>query len=142
MDLTTAILLATKMHHGQFDKGGHPYILHPLRLMLKADNDIERIVSVLHDVIEDTDCTKETLIKNGFSSLIIDAVMALTRAEGEVYADFIDRIGKNDIARKVKILDIEDNMDLTRITNPTEQDFSRLKRYKKSLDALNSIDKN
>jgi hypothetical protein len=68
--------------------------------------------------------------------------MALTRAEGEVYADFIDRIGKNDIARKVKILDIEDNMDLTRITNPTEQDFSRLKRYKKSLDALNSIDKN
>ncbi|WP_409346713.1 GTP pyrophosphokinase [Paenibacillus sp. MBLB4367] len=134
--LEKAIAIASKAHEGQVDKGGNPYILHPLRVMLRLDTDEERIVAVFHDLFEDTAVTSADLGEQGFSAEIIDAVHALTKKNGEAYLDFIARAKKNRIARKVKAADIEDNMDLTRIPDPTEEDEERVKKYRAALEAL------
>ncbi|AYB37581.1 bifunctional (p)ppGpp synthetase/guanosine-3',5'-bis(diphosphate) 3'-pyrophosphohydrolase [Brevibacillus laterosporus] len=136
--LEKAIVIAIKAHAGQVDKGGNPYILHPLKVMLKMSTEEEMIVAVLHDVIEDTKVNAHDLIRAGFTESVIDAVIALTRQDGETYVDFIKRAKCNPIARKVKMEDIEDNCDLTRISNPTDQDYSRIKRYKKAIQELMS----
>lgn len=134
--LEKAIQIAVNAHLGQTDKGGSPYILHPLRVMHKLESEDEKIVAVLHDVIEDTDITYDDLLKEGFSHKIFEAVRALTRQDNETYMEFIDRCKGNDLARKVKIQDIYDNLDLSRIKNPTDEDYSRQKRYAKALRLL------
>jgi (p)ppGpp synthase/HD superfamily hydrolase len=134
--LTRAIVLAAQHHDGQTDKGGHPYILHPLRLMLQASTDEERIVALLHDVVEDTALTLDDLRCEGFSKQIVEAIDRLTRRPGESYDQFIERIKGNDLARRVKILDLEDNSDLSRIPNPSEVDKRRLEKYRKALSVL------
>ncbi|MED1665714.1 HD domain-containing protein [Brevibacillus laterosporus] len=136
--LEKAIVIATKAHADQVDKGGNPYILHPLRVMLKMSTEEEMIAAVLHDVIEDTKVNADDLKRAGFTESVIDAVIALTRQDGETYMDFIKRAKQNPIARTVKIRDIEDNCDLTRISNPSDQDHSRMKRYKKAIQELMS----
>jgi (p)ppGpp synthase/HD superfamily hydrolase len=136
MNLTKAILIATGKHDGQYDKGGNPYILHPLRLMLKAENDTDRIVAVLHDVIEDTDYTIRDLLADGFEQEIIDALDCLTKRKGETYDEFIQRIKPNALAKAVKLLDLKDNMDITRIENPDQKDYDRLKKYEKAIQDL------
>jgi len=138
-NLSQAICIATTAHTGQFDKGGNPYILHPLRIMLKMDSNEERIVAVLHDVIEDTNVLISELRKVFFDE-IANAILALTRNHNESYIDFIRRCKQNDLARKVKIADIEDNMDLSRIDNPTEEDYKRVKKYEKAWRELNKND--
>ncbi|MGG1266408.1 HD domain-containing protein [Brevibacillus laterosporus] len=90
--LEKAIVIATKAHAGQVDKGGNPYILHPLRVMLKMGTEEEMIVAVLHDVIEDTKVNVDDLKRAGFTESVIDAVIALTRQDGERYMDFIERM--------------------------------------------------
>jgi len=137
--LTKAITLAALHHDGQTDKGGNPYILHPLRLMLQAVTDEERIVALLHDIVEDTPITLDDLQAEGFSSTIIAAIDCLTKRPIEPYEQFIKRIKGNDLARRVKILDLEDNSDLTRIDSPSDEDHRRLEKYRKALDALNII---
>jgi len=127
--LNKAIEIATKAHAGQVDKSGNPYILHPLRVMLACESEIERICAVLHDVIEDTPITLEDIKKQGFSDEIIDVLDCLTRRGGESYDNFIDRILLNDTACHVKLADLCDNMDLTRISNPTAKDEERIKKY-------------
>lgn len=130
--LEKAILLAVKAHSGQKDKADSPYILHPLRVMQNMDTESEMIVAVLHDVLEDTEITADDLRNNSFSEEILDAVQMLTKQEGEEYQEFIERIKQNPIARKVKLADIEDNMDIKRFKSPeypTEKDIERLKRY-------------
>lgn len=134
--LSQAIILATVSHDGQVDKGGHPYILHPLRLMAQCQTDDKRIVAVLHDIVEDTPVTLDDLRSGGYPEHIVEAIDALTRREGEFYMDFIVRTHKNNLAKKVKMLDIVDNMDLSRIPNPTEADHSRMERYNKALRVL------
>lgn len=134
--LNQAIILAAKYHEGQVDKGGEAYILHPLRLMLRASTEEERIVALLHDIVEDTFLTIGDVRMYGFSEEIVQAVDCLTRREGEEYLDFIRRICENPLARQVKILDISDNMDLTRIPEPTEKDLSRQRRYVKAMAIL------
>jgi len=134
--LTRAIVLAAQHHEGQTDKGGNPYILHPLRLMLQASTDEERIVALLHDVVEDTALTLDDLRCEGFSKQIVEAIDRLTRRPGESYDQFIERIKGNDLARRVKILDLEDNSDLSRIPNPSEVDKRRLEKYRKALSVL------
>ena len=125
-----AIALAVQKHAGQIDKGGQPYILHPLRLMFKVKTPEQQIVAVLHDVLEDTDTTVVDLISLGFSSEIIEAIQALTKKEGESRIQAAYRTVKNPIARAVKLVDIADNMDLTRIPQPSEKDLLRLEEYK------------
>lgn len=139
MDLNRAIILAVQAHTGQVDKGGNPYILHPLRVMLKMPDEKTRIVAVLHDVLEDTPLTLEDLRKEGFSEDILEALDHLTRREGESYKKFIRRAKQHPISRLVKLEDIEDNSDLSRIPNPSEEDFKRLERYKWAKKELLSL---
>jgi len=135
-NLTKAIMLAAQYHEGQTDKGGNPYVFHPLRLMLKAYGETEQIVAALHDTIEDTELTLPLLREAGFSETIIEAVDALSRRKKESYEDFILRIKDNPLARRVKVYDLQDNMDLTRINKRTEKDKERLKKYSRALDVL------
>ncbi|AWX55388.1 HD domain-containing protein [Brevibacillus brevis] len=136
MDLDKAILIAVNAHKGQTDKGGYTYILHPLRVMLSMDTESSRIVAVLHDVVEDTDVTLTDLRQQGFSEQIITAIDCLTRRSGESYMQFIERVKQNDLARAVKIADINDNKDLSRIPSPTKEDIERLKKYNEALNRL------
>lgn len=134
--LEKAIAIATQAHEGQVDKGGNPYILHPLRIMLKMTTVETMIAAVLHDVLEDTEVTVEQLRNEGFSEEIIAAVIALTRNDGETYMEFIRRAKQNPIARHVKLGDLEDNSNLSRIQKPTEKDHERLLRYKRAIKEL------
>lgn len=136
--LDCAIKIAVNAHNGQIDKGGQPYVLHPLRVMFSLDSEKEKIVGVLHDVIEDTNITYEYLIMNGFDGEIeiLEALKSVTRKEDETYDEFIDRVKLNPIGRKVKLADLQDNMDVSRILNPTEKDYKRLEKYKKARNNL------
>ena len=128
--LKKAISLAEKVHQGQVDKGGHPYIGHPKRVMEKCKTIEEKIVAILHDVVEDTEYTADDLRKEGFSEEIITALFCLTHQEGEGYMEYIERICENSLAVRVKYADLQDNMDLSRIPDPTEKDLARLEKYK------------
>jgi len=134
--LAKAIMLAAKYHEGQEDKGGNPYVFHPIRLMLKAVTEEEQIVAVLHDTIEDTDLTLDDLRNEGFSERIVEAVDTLSKRKKEPYEDFIVRIKQNPLARRVKVYDLQDNMNLSRIKKPSEKDKKRLEKYSKALDVL------
>lgn len=135
-NLDRAIILATRAHSGQVDRSGQPYILHPLRVMLKMSSEEARIVAVLHDVLEDTDVTAHDLAAEGFSQEIVEAVQAMSRHEDEEYEDFVQRAKHNSLARTVKIADIEDNMDPSRNVEPSEKDMARLSKYGRALDEL------
>ena len=127
--LERAIEIAASAHAGQVDKAGQPYILHPLRLMLAVKNENERITAILHDVVEDTEITIDDLKSEGFSEAVLNAVLALTKTKGESRMEAAKRALQNPIARVVKLADVTDNMDLSRIAEPSEKDFSRLKEY-------------
>lgn len=127
--LEKAILIAAKAHQGQQDKAGAPYILHPLRMMLTLDTEIERTIAVLHDVVEDSDCTLEDLRGEGFPEEVVTAVDALTRRDGESYEDLVERARANPLARRVKLADLEDNMDTRRMSEFSEMEIERLRKY-------------
>jgi (p)ppGpp synthase/HD superfamily hydrolase len=128
-DIEEAIRIAVEAHRGQKDKAGAPYILHPLRMMFRLQTDAERMAAVLHDVVEDTPWTLDALRARGFADDVIDAVDHLTRRDGESYDEFAERAGRHPVARRVKIADLEDNMDLRRIGEVTEKDIERVNRY-------------
>ncbi|MFL0168788.1 MULTISPECIES: GTP pyrophosphokinase [Clostridium] len=134
--LEKAIRIAAKAHEGQVDKGGKPYILHPLRLMLSRTSQEEMICAVLHDVIEDTDITIDYLKNEGFSEEILSALDALTRRHNETYDEFIERIVTNRLACEIKLADLKDNMNLSRIENPSQKDHERIKKYNKAADKI------
>ncbi|MBP9787257.1 MAG: guanosine-3',5'-bis(diphosphate) 3'-pyrophosphohydrolase [Acinetobacter sp.] len=134
--LEQAIALAAQQHAGQVDKANAPYILHPLRVMLNVPTIEHKIVAVLHDVLEDTETNTEDLRKLGFQQQIIDAILALTKKVGESRLQAAQRTVQNPIARVVKLADIADNMDLSRIQSPTIKDFERLKEYQQVRDIL------
>lgn len=124
-----AVVFAAEAHRGQVDRAGHPYILHPLRLMCNVESDTERIIAVLHDVIEDTDYTLDDLRQRGYSEEIVEAVDCLSRRDDETYEEFIQRIKPNRLARRVKLADLRDNMDIRRLGLLQEKDLERLQRY-------------
>ena len=127
--LEKAILLAATAHKGQVDKAGEPYILHPLRLMMRVEGVVAKTAAVLHDIVEDTDWTFAALREEGFPTEVVTALEYLTKKEGESYADFIKRAQGNPVAARVKLADLEDNLDITRIAQPTAKDFERLAKY-------------
>lgn len=127
--LEDAILLAAEAHRGQSEKAGNPYILHPLRVMFRLESETDRIVGVLHDVIEDTRYTLQDLSAMGYPESLLDALDCLTRRETETYEEFIARIRINPLARRVKLADLEDNMDVRRLPALTDKDAERLKKY-------------
>ena len=152
MNLEKAIKIAVEAHTGQVDKGGNPYILHPLRVMLSLDTEAERIVGVLHDVVEDCEgWTWERLGEQGCSDEIIEALKSVSKTPEEEkqfkkmddpnekldhYLEFIKRAKFNKIGRNVKAADIKDNLDISRIDDITESDIDRLNRYKAALKLL------
>ena len=131
--LPVAIRLAVEAHGATLGKDGTPYILHPLRLMTRAQGYAEQIVAVLHDTVEDTDLTLEQLREKGFPDEIIAAVDALSRAESESYEAFIERIAQNPLATSVKLLDLYDNIDATRLPELGDKELQRLAKYHRAI---------
>ena len=127
--LEKAISIAVEAHRGQKDKSGAPYILHPLSVMSRVAGETEKIVAVLHDVVEDTPWTMEALRREGFPDEVLTALDCVTKREGEAYDDFVKRSGSNPVARQVKLADLEDNMDLRRMKAVTPKDTERLAKY-------------
>ena len=135
--LERAIQIATEAHKGQFDKAGREYIGHPIRVMEMGKTEDEKIVGLLHDVIEDSDWTFERLEAEGFSQEVINALRCVTKtSENENYDDFIDRVKKNSLATAVKINDLTDNMDIRRLPYLSDKDVKRLKKYLKAYKRL------
>jgi (p)ppGpp synthase/HD superfamily hydrolase len=131
--LDRALQIAAEAHRGQVDKAGDPYLLHPIRVMLRVRGEVERITALLHDVVEDSPgWTLSRLRSEGFAESIVGAVDRLTKRQGEAYDALIDRAAADPIARRVKLADLEDNMSLVRITDPTERDHERIQRYRRA----------
>ena len=135
--LRNAIEIATKAHEGTNDKYGDAYINHVTRVMNLGQTDNEKIVGVLHDVIEDTHWTFEDLEKEGFSKEVVDALKCVTKiSEDEDYEDFINRVKINPLAVKVKLNDLRDNLDIKRMPVVLESDLKRLNKYLKAYNEL------
>lgn len=125
-----ALDIAAEAHYGQKDKAGEDYLLHPLRVASSMETDIERTTAILHDVIEDSKTTIDDLNYHyGFPDEILEAVITLTRKRDETYEDYILRIARNSLAVKIKLADLEDNLDIKRLGALSEKDLPRLNRY-------------
>jgi (p)ppGpp synthase/HD superfamily hydrolase len=128
--LEDAIALAVEAHRGQRDKAGQTYILHPLRVMMRLETEAERMAAILHDVVEDTPYTLERLRELGYPAEVLTALECLTKREGENYEAFIERVRPHPLARRVKLADLEDNMDVRRLTAVGPKEAERLARYR------------
>ena len=137
--LERAIEIAVAAHKGQLDKAGKEYIEHPMRVMAAGSSADEKIVGVLHDVVEDSAWTFEQLAAEGFAPQIIEALRCLTKLEGESYDKFIARVKCNALATAVKLNDLTDNMDIRRLPYLSDKDVKRLKRYLKAYKQLSGI---
>ena len=127
--LEKAITIAAKAHYNQKDRYGTPYILHPLRVMFKVNNEVEQIVAILHDVIEKSEITLDDLAREGFSPAVIEAVDSLSKRNGESYLDYIQRAKSMSLSRRVKKADLEDKLDLIKDKNTNKKEAERFKRY-------------
>ena len=129
--LDKALLLATNSHHGQFDKGGAPYILHPIKEMhyLKTEDEELQCMALLHDVVEDCDVTFVDLEAAGMSKRVIDAVRCLTKQRGQTLAEYKEVIFSNEDAMRVKMCDLRHNSDIRRLKGVTEKDLARMEKY-------------
>ena len=134
--LERALASAATAHAGQVDKGGAPYILHPLKVMLRMNSLEERIVAVLHDLVEDCGVSLDDLRKEGFSEEVLTAIESVTKVPGESYEDFVERAAQNPIGRVVKLADLEENSDLSRIASPDWEDLERVEKYRRAIGRL------
>lgn len=135
--LEKAIALAVEAHKGQREKLGAPYILHPLRVMLRLQGETDQIVGILHDVVEDTEITFDDLRQLGYSAEVIAALDGVTRRKNESYSEFVERSLQNRISRRVKLADLEDNMNIRRLPVVfSERDHKRLQRYRRAWAVL------
>lgn len=131
-----AYQIASCAHAGQVDKAGQCYFLHPLRVADRCQTAQAKIVALLHDTIEDTDVTAEYLRQEGFPDEIVAAVLSVTKERGETYEDFIARVARNPIGREVKLADLEDNMNVGRLSKLTAADIARTHKYRIAWDYL------
>ncbi len=129
--LSKAILIATNAHHGQFDRGGNPYILHPLKVLHYLNSNDEELmcIAVLHDVIEDSDVTYNDLVNAGMSVRVIAGVKALTKVPGQTYEEYKQEVFDNIDAMQVKQKDLRHNTDIRRLKGVTEKDIARMVKY-------------
>ena len=134
-DVEAAKALAGKMHGGQTDKAGQPYIHHPMRVAARLDSPQAQVVGWLHDTVEDTGLTVSD-IEARFGPETAAAVDAVSRREGEDWADYLERVKANPMARQVKISDLIDNSDLSRIPRVTMKDVKRQAKYNEALKLL------
>ena len=134
--LERAIEIAARTHAGQTDKGGAPYILHPLRVMLRVAPGAQQIVAVLHDVVEDSDVTFEDLEREGFAAEVISGLRSVTKVAGESYEDFVARAARDPVGKAVKLADLMENSDLSRIAQPSQKDLERVEKYGRAIRYL------
>lgn len=136
--LERAIAIALQAHAGEVDKTGHPYVLHPLRLMLSMETEVEMVTAVLHDVVEDSSTTLADLEAEGFPDEVLTALALLTHDQaGTPYEAYIAAIKENPLARRVKLADLTHNMDVRRLPAPlTTKDWGRLEKYRRAYDLL------
>jgi (p)ppGpp synthase/HD superfamily hydrolase len=138
--LERAIAIAAEAHAGQVDWAGVPIVLHPLRMMLRVSSIDERIVTVLHDVCEDCPgWTFDRLRKEGFPDRIIEALQSVTKRDGEDYEAFVRRAAANPIGRSVKLADLHDNADLSRIAAPSERELQLIEKYRRAIDLIGQL---
>ena len=133
-----ALQISQKAHEGQFDKGGNDYIQHPLRVADSLDDLEQKIVALLHDVIEDSKISIDQLINYGFTNRIVNSIKILKKKTKISYDDYIRAVKKDNSAWRVKIADIKDNLDISRIPNPTDADYERIEKYRAALNFLES----
>lgn len=129
--VAVADLVAYTAHFGQTDLGGNPYIAHPRAVADLLETDEEKVIALLHDVMEDTVIT-EAELRPVFGDAITDTLLLLTRPKGMDYMSYIQRIKSNPMAKRIKLADLAHNSDLSRIPNPDEADYKRLKKYEKA----------
>ena len=137
--LDDALALAVEQFRGVLDKAGQPYVLHLLRVMLRQADPQAAQVGVLHDLVEDTDITLDDLTRRGFAKEVVAAIDALTHRVEEAYHQYVLRLSKCELARPVKLADLEDNYSLSRVAyRPGHQaeDAARIQRYILSYDFL------
>ncbi len=131
--LNKMLVLATTRHAGQFDRGGNPYILHPLKVMyyLKSNDEELQCIALAHDLVEDTDTSYDELRELGFTERIIQGIAALTKVPGETYDQYKERVKANADAVKVKMADLRHNTDIRRLKGVTEKDLARVEKYQR-----------
>jgi len=142
--LDKMLVIVTNAHHGQFDKGGRPYILHPLRVMsyLKEDDEELQCIALGHDVIEDTSVTYQDLRDAGISERVIVGIEALTKQKGYSYEDYKKQVFGNIDAMKVKLCDLRHNTDIRRLKGVTDKDIARIAKYQVFyMEILSRLDK-
>lgn len=132
-----AMIIAYEAHKNQVDKSGVPYIYHPIHVAEQMDTENECIIALLHDVVEDTNVTFKQL-GEVFSKEIIDILKLLTKKKDIDYYEYINKVKENTVARKVKIADIEHNLDRSRLDIITDKDIKREEKYKNALSMLMS----
>lgn len=133
--LDKAIQIAVNSHSGQTSDNGEPYILHPMRMMLQFDIEEERIVAILHDTIEKTHVDYGFLKDAGFCEEVLFAVDSLTRKPDENYDNYIQRVSKNKLATKIKVIDLLDNISSLR-RESKKMNASNYLKYQKALEYL------
>ena len=133
-----ALKIAIKAHEGQKDKSGCEYIMHPIRVAERCKSAKAKIVALLHDTIEDTEVTPASLKEQGFPDEIIDGILSVTKQEGETYEEFVRRAAKNPLGKDVKQADLEDNMDIRRLKEISDEDAERLRKYLSAWQYLTS----
>jgi len=138
--LQRAIEIAVEGHRGQLTKDGLPYVTHSLHLMSQVSTEVEKIVAALHDVVEDTEFTREDLQAEGFSEAVLEAVDLLTHSDGMDYGDYIERLSGHPVARRVKLADLSHNMDYRRIPELSGSDLERMRRYHDAWQKLSNLD--
>lgn len=136
MTLEVAIDIARDALKGQTDENGQPYIEHSIRVMNRMDTDTERIVAILHDVPEDSDVILKDIKEAGFSNEVLTALERLTKKANMTYLEYIEDISDNDLATKVKLAEIEDNMDIKRVNRMSFKTYSLEERKKRSIALL------
>ena len=129
--LSKMLLIATNAHHGQFDRGGNPYILHPMKVMhyIKSEDEELQCIALGHDVIEDTDVTYKDLKDADMTDRIINGIRALTKVPGQTYDEYKEGVFANVDAMKVKLADLRHNTDVRRLKGVTEKDIARMEKY-------------
>ena len=136
--LEKAIAIAVKAHQDQKDRYGAPYILHPLRVMARVESPTQKTLAILHDVVEDTHWTLVDLRREGFPEPILQALDCLTKRDGETYDQFVERSASHPLARRIKLADLEDNLDLRRVPERADLDQPRMEKYLKAWRHLNA----
>lgn len=146
--LNAAIVLAANGHAGQYDRGGTPYILHPLAVLniLNSKDEVEQVAAVLHDCAEDTNVTYQDMRDVGVSEAAINIITLLTKQPGQTYEEYQQGIFSNVSAMRVKAADLTHNSDIRRLKGVSEKDIARMAKYHEFYlqiqTRLDNIDKN